>query len=103
MSWKVILQTVIFFILVPVAFIPSIAQQSRAVKGNLLVQVTSSSTDPLTNGLLLRVHAPYRSINGANNNISSSSKVNWGAAGITLFREMPAQYGPSDPSGAMGG
>ena len=103
MSWKAILQTVIFFILVPAAFIPSIAQQSRAVKGNLLVQVTSSSTDPLTNGLLLRVHAPYRSINGANNNISSSSKVNWGAAGIMLFRDMPAQYGPSDPSGAMGG
>jgi peroxidase len=100
---KTILQAAIFFIFVPVSFIPSIAQQSRAVKGNLLVQVNRLSTDPLSNGLLQRVHVPYRSINGTNNNISSSSKTNWGAAGITLFREMPAQYGPSDPGGALGG
>ncbi len=102
MPRKTILQTAIFFILVPVSFIPSIAQQSRAVKGNLLVQIKRPLIDPLT-VVSLRVHAPYRSINGTNNNISSSSKTNWGAAGILLFREMPAQYGPSDPSGAIGG
>jgi len=102
MSRKTILQTVIFFILVPVSIIQSSAQQSRAMKGNLLVQIKRASVDPLT-VLPLRIHAPYRSINGTNNNISSSSKTNWGAAGITLFREMPAQYGPSDPSGAIGG
>src|SRR5438552_3759704 len=102
MSRKTILQTAIFFILFSVSFIPSIAQ-SRATKGNLLVQVRRPLIDPLASVVSLRIHAPYRSINGANNNISSSSKTNWGAAGITLFREMPAQYGPSDPSGAMGG
>ena len=101
---KAILQAAIFFILVPVSVIPSIAQQSsRAVKGNLLVHVNSPSTDPLSTGLFQRVHVPYRSINGANNNISGSSKTNWGAAGIMLFREMPAQYGPTDPGGALGG
>ena len=103
MPRKTILQTAIFFILVPVSFIQSSAQQSRASKGNMLVQVRRPVIDPLSSVFPLRIHAPYRSINGANNNISSSSKTNWGAAGITLFREMPAQYGPGDPSGAMGG
>jgi hypothetical protein len=103
MTRKTTLRIAIFFILVPVSFIPSIAQQSRASKGNLLVQVRRPSIDPLNSVFPLRIHAPYRTINGANNNISSSSKTSWGAAGITLFREMPAQYGPSDPSGTMGG
>src|SRR5690349_9198259 len=100
MSRKTILQAAIFFILVPASFIQSEAQQSRAVKGNLLTQVKPLLIDPLT-VFPLRIHAPYRSINGANNNVSSSSKTNWGAAGITLYREMPSQYGPSDPSGAI--
>src|SRR5205085_9118308 len=26
-----------------------------------------------------------------------------GSAGITLFRELPTQYGPGDPTGAIGG
>jgi len=102
MSRKTFLQTAIFFILVPVSFRQSIAQQSRATKGNLLVEVKSPSIDPLT-ALPLSTHAANRSINGANNNISSSSKTNWGAAGITLYRELPAQYGSTDPSGAIGG
>src|SRR6185295_17318125 len=103
MPRKTILQAAIFFILVPVSFIQLSAQQSRASKGNLLAQARSPLVDPLSSVFPLRIHAPYRSINGSNNNISSSSKTNWGAAGITLFREMPAQYGPSDPSGGMGG
>ena len=102
MSRKTILQTAIFFILVPASFSQSIAQQSRAIKGNLFVQVRRTSIDPLT-VLPLRTHAPNRSINGTNNNISGSSKTNWGAAGITLYREMPSQYGPNDPSNAIGG
>ncbi len=103
MCRKTILQTAVFFILVSVSFIQSSAQQSRATKGNLLVQVRRPLIDPLAGVLPLKIHSPYRSINGTNNNISSSSKTNWGAAGITLFRELPAQYGPSDPSGAIGG
>jgi len=102
MSRKAFLQTAIFFILVPVSFVPSIAQPNRAIKGSLLVEVKRQSVDPLT-VVPLKVHAPNRSINGANNNISSSSRTNWGAAGITLYRELPAQYGPSNPSGAIGG
>jgi len=103
MTRKTTLHIAFFFILVPVSFIPSVAQQNKAFKGNLFIQSKPPSIDPLASVRSLRIHAPYRSINGSNNNISSSSKTNWGAAGITLFREMPAQYGPSDPSGAMGG
>lgn len=103
MSRKTILQTAIFFILVPVLFVRSNAQQSRASKGNLFIQSSSPSIDPLAAVLPLQTHAQYRSINGSNNNISSNSKTNWGAAGINLFRELPAQYGPTDPSGAIGG
>ena len=103
MTRKTTLHIAFFFILVPVSFIPSVAQQNKAFKGNLFIQSKPPLIDPLASVRSLRIHAPYRSINGSNNNISSSSKTNWGAAGITLFREMPAQYGPSDPSGAMGG
>jgi len=103
MTRKTTLHIAVFFILVPVSFIPSVAQQNKAFKGNLFIQSKPPLIDPLASVRSLRIHAPYRSINGSNNNISSSSKTNWGAAGITLFREMPAQYGPSDPSGAMGG
>jgi len=103
MTRKTTLRIAIFFILVPVSFFQSLAQQTRASKGNLLEQVKSQSIDPLVTVSPPTTHAPYRSINGANNNISSSSKANWGAAGITLFRELPTQYGPGDPSGAIGG
>ena len=102
MTRKTILQAAIFFIFVPVSFTQSIAQPSRATKGNLLAEVKSTSIDPLTS-VSITERSPYRSINGANNNISSSSKTNWGAAGITLYRELPAQYGSTDPSGAIGG
>ena len=78
MTRKTTLRIAIFFILVPVSFIPSIAQQSRASKGNLLVQIRRPSIDPLNSVFPLRIHTPYRSINGTNNNISSSSKTTWG-------------------------
>ncbi len=102
MPRKIILQTAIFFILVPVSFIQLIAQQSRATKGKLFIEIKRPAIDALSSGPSLGVHAPFRSINGSNNNIGNS-KTNWGAAGITLFRELPSQYGPSDPSGAIGG
>ncbi len=79
------------------------AQQPRAIKGRLLLQSPGTTVQPLSNIPLLRSHAPYRTYNGANNNISGLVKRNWGATGIQLFREMPAQYGSSDPKNAMGG
>ena len=48
------------------------------------------------------VHPTFRSINGRNNNIVKSREI-WGSAVIPLSREMPAEYGASDPKNAMGG
>ncbi|MFN8353816.1 MAG: peroxidase family protein [Spirosomataceae bacterium] len=47
-------------------------------------------------------HATYRTIDGTNNNIAPQ-RGDWGAADVALFRELPAEYGPSDPKNALGG
>ena len=52
---------------------------------------------------LSRRRTPYRTYNGTLNNISGFQTLQWGAANIPLFREIPAQYGNSDPKNAMGG
>jgi len=39
-------------------------------------------------------------INGECNNINNAD---WGKANIPLFRELPAEYGPSDPNNSIGG
>jgi hypothetical protein len=44
--------------------------------------------------------AKYRTIDGTNNNLTN---IKWGSAGIPLFREIPAEYGASDPNNALGG
>ena len=50
-----------------------------------------------------RIHNPFRTFDGTNNNISNAQAASWGAVGIPLFREMPPAYGKSDPNNAMGG
>ncbi|MEI7587087.1 peroxidase family protein [Runella sp.] len=47
-------------------------------------------------------HTPYRTIDGTNNNLIPNQQE-WGASDIPLLREMPAEYGSSDPKNAMGG
>ncbi len=42
----------------------------------------------------------FRSIDGSGNNTTNPS---WGATNIPFFRELPAEYGPSDPKNALGG
>ena len=48
----------------------------------------------------LNAQTKYRSIDGTGNNLIN---IKWGSAGIPLFREIPAEYGPSDPKNALGG
>ena len=48
----------------------------------------------------LNAQTKYRSIDGTGNNLTNTI---WGSAGIPLFREIPAEYGPSDPKNALGG
>jgi hypothetical protein len=55
------------------------------------------------NALLPAVRSPYRSFDGLDNNISALTRQVWGSANIRLLRELPAEYGPTNPNGAMGG
>lgn len=55
--------------------------------------------NPITNG----IHPPYRTYDGTNNNLSSTSKKEWGAADIALYREVAPAYGSSDTKNAMNG
>ena len=50
--------------------------------------------------LQAQTRQPNRSIDGTGNNLSNN---NWGAANIPFFRELPTEYGSSDPKNAMGG
>ncbi|GAA3511662.1 hypothetical protein GCM10022393_26730 [Aquimarina addita] len=43
----------------------------------------------------------FRSINGTNNNTTKRSKTTWGAANTNFYRELPADYGISDPNNAL--
>ena len=55
----------------------------------------------LTEGQTVKAQqAKYRSIDGTGNNLTNTK---WGATNIALFREIPAEYGPSDPKNALGG
>lgn len=47
-----------------------------------------------------QTRAKNRSIDGSGNNLTNSV---WGAANTPMFRELPAEYGSSDPKNAMGG
>lgn len=53
---------------------------------------------PVNNG----GHPPYRNLDGTNNNIAPG-RSEWGATDIPLLRELPVEYGNSDPKNAMGG
>ena len=47
-------------------------------------------------------HNPYRTFDGTNNNIGAQ-KGEWGATEIPLLRELPTEYGKSDPKNSIGG
>lgn len=51
---------------------------------------------------VFRVHSPYRSFDGTNNNIFNQ-RNGWGATDIPLLREIAAAYGSTDPKNAMNG
>ncbi len=79
------------------------AQTRREFAGKLFVNQPRET--PLRDKTRLPVflHQPFRTYDGTGNNISSKQAFEYGAADIALFREIPAQYGPSDPNNAMAG
>lgn len=60
--------------------------------------VPRNSFKPIPNG----TRPAYRSYDGTNNNVALQ-REEWGAADIALLREMPTEYGNSDPKNAVGG
>jgi len=50
-----------------------------------------------------KLHTPFRTYDGTNNNIANSQTAAYGSVGIPLYRELPPEYGKSDPNNAMGG
>ena len=68
------------------------------VEGKPFLFVSRPAPAPINNG----VHPPYRTYDGTNNNMAPQ-RAEWGAADVPLLREMPAEYGRSDPRNAMGG
>lgn len=96
------LRTTLYLAFFLLFFVNTYSQVNRADKGKLFLQLKSPSTDPLRDNNPQLNRSPFRTINGTNNNINRS-RLEWGAAGIILFRELPAQYGPGDPNNAVGG
>jgi peroxidase len=79
--------------------------QNRSEAGKCFVQQPRPSTQSRQrsseNTTSLRLK--YRSFDGTNNNISNGRQLDWGAADIPLYREMPAVYGSENLNNAMGG
>jgi peroxidase len=102
MSRKPFLLTAAFFIVASVSFMNGIAQPGIPVQRRPFIfqprTILTSQRPPIH----LRIHPPFRSYDGRNNNISSGREL-WGSADIPFLRELPAFYGSSDPNNAMGG
>jgi hypothetical protein len=79
------------------------AQTKREITGNLFLNQPRQTRPRDLNQLAFFLHRPFRSYDGTGNNISSRQAFDWGAADIPLFRELPAQYGSTDPNNAMAG
>jgi hypothetical protein len=101
---KYLFLSLLCVILTGMSCIQSVAQQKTFIEGTELKIFTpfqlripeGNSTDKIT-----RSH--YRSYDGTNNSIGTTSKALWGSANIPLFRELPPVYGPSDTKNAIGG
>jgi peroxidase len=81
----------------------SIAQSQREVDAKLIISPPTQAPFRDKNNLPFFLHQPYRSYDGTGNNISSRQALEFGATDIPLFREIPAQYGSTDPNNAMTG
>ena len=79
------------------------AQTKREITGKLFLNQPRQTNPRDLNQLAFFLHRPFRTYDGTGNNISNRQAFDWGAADIALFRELPAQYGSTDPNNAMAG
>ena len=95
---KIILPTALCLFFALCAITGAFAQQRRVFTGKLLSGLPHPRTNPDNQTIFsLRLRSPYRSYNGANNNLIGSVGAKYGSTDIPLFREMPADYDKSDP------
>ncbi len=101
MTKKPLLLASLCFLTLNLFCIKTYAQQRKFVgeiKGSPFMFVPRGPIQPIPNG----AHPMYRSYDGTNNN-TGRQREEWGASDIALLREMPTEYGRSDPKNAVGG
>jgi peroxidase len=81
----------------------SFAQSRRETDAKLIISPPTHAPFRDKNHLPAFLHQPFRNYDGTGNNISSRQGLEFGATNIQLFREIPAQYGATDPNNAMAG
>ncbi len=79
------------------------AQTNRETAGRLLLNQPRTGPGRDRSRPPLFIHSAFRTYDGTSNNISSRQALEWGSADIALYRELPPQYGSSDPNNAMAG
>jgi peroxidase len=81
----------------------TLAQSKKDIAGRLFVNPPRQSPPRDRNHPPFFLHQAFRTYDGTGNNVSSLQAFEWGATDIALFREIPAQYGASDPNNALAG
>ncbi len=94
---KRILLTAICAGIACIACINAHAQQRKFIEGLPFIYTPRQNNNHSSGA-----HAPYRTYDGTNNNVDAQKSV-WGATDIPLFRELPAEFGATDPKNSMGG
>lgn len=92
----------VLFVLIGIS-ISGFSQTKRDIAGKLFVNQPRQTPFRDRNRLPVFLHQFFRTYDGTGNNISSRQAFEYGATDIALFREIPAQYGPTDPNNAMAG
>ncbi len=105
MSGKTTLPASLCILILLLTTITSHSQQRRTTLFKLITNTPHPRTNENRGSSLIfsRRRSPYRTFNGTLNNLGGFQTLQWGAANIPLYREIPAQYGTADPKNAMGG
>ena len=104
MPGKTLRRSLIAVLLLQIISICVRTQDRRTVTANLFINNRSTNQDRPIGILPIALgHTPFRTYNGTNNNINTRQSLEFGAANIPLFREMPAAYSAADPFNAMAG
>ncbi len=97
MCTKLTLSAAICSFIFTLMFTSTVAQERKYIEGLPFIYTPRPKNNHPSGSRL-----PYRSYDGTGNNLSLQN-FNFGATFIPLFRELPPEFGASDPKNAMGG